>query len=698
MPTRRERGRQRRRRGVATAAMRALTLAAALGIVPRDRASVATTVSSGALISSTLFELGVGRASTAMASDFHASDGMLAHPYESDEETRRRWALSREETKMSRRTAARERVDAETLRERARATLSSLERRYALAAETATTANAKTRAMEDAAVMRAAIWGGRVETTAVTKRRVAALGLSGAEDVWAASDGLKESVEAHGGSFPGVETRPREVLRDINVYDGAAVKRFYDAKRKTKPIAGEVKRARFSSILPAWLKPRTQPEVYWDVDLEKIQLAREKVEASRELKDDFEFEITDMPIKKKWQTVAEFPQLGAASVTPVSKEKDQLDGKSDDELLDLSTSESDGVSIIDGNNATFDEEFTKQVEAWTSRTMDRIYNVTASARETMKRISAEAKEVEENALMKHIPVTMYVDFADPNSLDLILGAYQRLASMSLGPIEWNIVPFVNVGQAQNTSVNCGHHGYSRHLSCTANAVAARAVNHVGTMVGGMQAFSACYAVQILRLEAHDAFKYGRHEHSLVNVEKHCCTAVAESMEKDSKHSGSSSLSSSSLFSSSTDKATERTSKEICEAQNQCAFGGKGFELLRKNGAKLGALEPQHSWLPWVTVDGHAVCTGKCNLQAAIRERVCFIRTRLPDDCPKFPWVQAWYDEPEISFGGLIAASAAVILVVTSLFVLAREAGLRPLGLFKGDEEKLNGERDQLLPK
>lgn len=318
----------------------------------------------------------------------------------------------------------------------------------------------------------------------------------------------------------------------------------------------------------------------------------------------------------------------------------------------------------------------------------------------MKRISAEAKEVEENALMKHIPVTMYVDFADPNSLDLILGAYQRLASMSLGPIEWNIVPFVNVGQAQNTSVNCGHHGHSRHLSCTANAVAACAVDNVGTMVGGMQAFSACYAVQILRLEAHDAFKYGRHEHSLVNVDKRCCAAVAESVEKESKHSGSSSsaLSSSSLFSSSTESATERTGKEICEAQNQCAFGGKGFDLLRKNGAKLGALEPQHSWLPWVTVDGHAVCTGKCNLQAAIRERVCFIRTRLPDDCPKFPWAQAWYDEPEISFGGLIAASAAVILVVTSLFVLAREAGLRPLGLFKGDEPKLNGERDQLLPK
>lgn len=687
--------------------MRALTLACAFGIVPRERASVATTVSMHGmlLISSTLFEqLGVGRASTAMASDFHASDGMLAHPYENDEDTRRRWALSREETKTSRRTAARERVDGETLRERARATLSSLERRYELAAETATTVKAKTRAMEDASVMRAAIWGGREETTGVTKRRVAALGSSGAfeEDAWAASGGLKESVEAHGGSFPGVETRSREVSRDVKIDDGAAVKRFYDAKRRKKPVGAEAKKraARFSSILPSWLKPRAQPEVYWDVDLEKIQLARAKVEASREAKDDFEFEITDMPIKKKWRTAAKFPQLGASLATPASEEKDQLDNQSGDDLVALSPSKRDGVSIMDDNNAIFDEEFTKQVEAWTSRTMDRIYNVTASARETMKRISAEAKEAEENALMKHIPVTMYVDFADPNSLDLILGAYQRLASMSLGPIEWNVVPFVNVGQAQNTSVNCGHHGHSRHLSCTANAVAACAVDNVGTMVGGMQAFSACYAVQILRLEAHDAFKYGRHEQSLVNVETRCCAAVAESVEKESKHSGSSSsaLSSSSLFGSSTDRATERTGKEICEAQNQCAFGGKGFDLLRKNGAKLGALEPQHSWLPWVTVDGHAVCMGKCNLQAAIRERVCFIRTRLPDDCPKFPWAQAWYDEPEISFGGLIAASAAVILVVTSLFVLAREAGLRPLGLFKGDKPKLNGERDQLLPK
>ena len=140
--------------------------------------------------------------------------------------------------------------------------------------------------------------------------------------------------------------------------------------------------------------------------------------------------------------------------------------------------------------------------------------------------------------------------------------------------------------------------------------------------------------------------------------------------------------------------------QICAAQKKCAFHGAGYDLLKSNEAELGSIHPRHKWLPWVTIDGEVACRRKCNLQATVRRRICNLRTSLPEGCPKFPWAEAWYDEPEISFGGLIVTCAAVMLASVSLFVLMREAGMNPLGLYKdnANEGAIEAERVGLLPK
>ena len=448
--------------------------------------------------------------------------------------------------------------------------------------------------------------------------------------------------------------------------------RAFAAPAERRPAARE----RLAPAAP-WFK-RKQPDVYWDVDLEKIQGARELMDAKRSDADDFDFEITDMPIKAR-KTAA----LGSSG-----------EDESDVEIV-RSTTISDEPS-----NATvgIDELFSQQVDTWTKRAMKGFQEANKKARQTIATISRQAVRAEEELLMKRIDVRMYVDFADPYSLELMLGSYQRLASMPLGPVDWNIVPFVNVGQERNKSANCLYSGHARHLSCTTNAIAACAVENIGTLSGGMRAFTSCYGMQLLKLESQDAFKYGRHEEALSKIDERCCRAVADAVEHEE--------SSESESDKETDKNTlqrlgmSSANSQICAAQKKCAFHGAGYDLLKSNEAELGSIHPRHKWLPWVTIDGEVACRRKCNLQATVRRRICNLRTSLPEGCPKFPWAEAWYDEPEISFGGLIVTCAAVMLASVSLFVLMREAGMNPLGLYKdnANEGAIEAERVGLLPK
>ena len=637
-------------------------------------------------IAATMAATATHGAMMALASDYQASDAALVMPFERAGERAMKRKVSLEETEHARTTAGGDKVRGPERSARALGVLASLARRHERAAANAASEEEREVCLEQLEIVRLAMESARARAPRGMEesgRAFAALGAAATaeEDVWEGSGGLMDSIPLHGGVVPGTAgTRRFGPLTTKSSNDDAdAVKRFLATRRKGAAAPAERRPAARERLAPAapWFK-RKQPDVYWDVDLEKIQGARESMDAKRSDADDFDFEITDMPIKAR-KTAA----LGSSG-----------EDESDVEIV-RSTTISDEPS-----NATvgIDELFSQQVDTWTKRAMKGFQEANKKARQTIATISRQAVRAEEELLMKRIDVRMYVDFADPYSLELMLGSYQRLASMPLGPVDWNIVPFVNVGQERNKSANCLYSGHARHLSCTTNAIAACAVENIGTLSGGMRAFTSCYGMQLLKLESQDAFKYGRHEEALSKIDERCCRAVADAVEHEE--------SSESESDKETDKNTlqrlgmSSANSQICAAQKKCAFHGAGYDLLKSNEAELGSIHPRHKWLPWVTIDGEVACRRKCNLQATVRRRICNLRTSLPEGCPKFPWAEAWYDEPEISFGGLIVTCAAVMLASVSLFVLMREAGMNPLGLYKdnANEGAIEAERVGLLPK
>lgn len=619
----------------------------------------------------------LARPSAVLASDYHA-DGALAIPYESRAERAMKARVSLDETAHTRTTARGTRVEGEDLAARARLVLNELWRRRTVAARDAVDVDERKRAERELDLIgdaiEAAKGGVGGDGGVVDRKRFAALGYSGeAEDAWGGSGGLMESIERRGGIVPGAGVRRAGPSKPSRSGEEEELWKFMSARRKR---GGNAKRgfAAKERLAPAapWFKPK-QPEVYWDVDLEKIQRARESVEAKRKETDDFDFEITDMPIKAlaNKRHVAALGEARGAAQTPD-------DDKVDDKFIDVKH-DAMGELLRGAQNST-DNTFSEKVEEWTRAAALRLQNATRSAKETIETMTNRAMEVEQELFMKHVDVRMFVDFADPFSLEFMLGAFQQLSSEQLGPVKWNIVPFVNVGQERNVSANCAQRGNGQHLSCNANTIAACALKHIGTVSGGTSAFTSCYAMQLLKLEAQDALKNGRQQATLSRVEERCCAAVSDGVVRWTGKMG---------------QATQlgSSTENQCAAQKQCVTNGAGLELLSLNNAELGNVKPEHRWLPWVTVDGKAVCEKKCNLQASIRRSICEVRTQLPDGCPKFPWKEAWYDEPEISFGGLVAASAAILLAATSIFVLMREAGLQPFALYK---EPKNAEQASLL--
>lgn len=608
------------------------------------RASSARATRRGRVLLGTLCVAVAVNTMGAWASDFHA-DGALAMPYESRAERAMRERLSEDESGRTRTTAVGDAVGGGERAALARLVLRAVERRRAAAVRDATSDAERERAEMELGVVREAIESAR-DASEVGERRGAraALGYAGeGADVWAGSGGLMESIERRGG-VPGSNVRragpidPPEMMSEEE-----AMARFMSTRKRSRG-SGVAAKERFAGETP-WFKPK-QPAVYWKVDLDKIERARAALEAKRVENSDFDFEITDMPIKAK---KAESRQRLAA----LGEERQQREEKI--EMLDNLK--------MPGNASSIDDAFSEKVEQWTRSAAKSFFNATKSAKHTMDKVSQKAIEVEQDLFMKHIEVRMYVDFADPNSLEFVLGALHKLQASQLGPVRWRIIPFVNVGQGHNVSVNCLNRGHSRHLSCSTNLIATCAEENIGKIEGGSNAFASCYAMHLLKLEAQDAFKYGGHEQKLRRIDDQCCSAVT-----------------SGLLSAGASKSTLSTG--VCAAQVQCASGQAGLELLKANEAELGSIDPAYKWLPWVTIDGVPVCEKRCNLQAEIRRGICDARTTLPDGCPKFPWAEAWYDEPEISFGGLVAASAAVLLATISLFVLMREAGLKPFGLFR----------------
>jgi len=623
-----------------------------------------------------------------LASDFHATDAALAVPFERRSERDEKMRLSAAETQHASTTPVGQRLRGPDRAGRALEVLESLERRYVSSVDDAKTEDELTRAKMDLEVVRTAIVSANAAMRsggATYAGERAALGQARedqVDDVWEGSGGLMDSIASHRRGVPGSVAR-RVGPSSSRERDEDAVARFFSLRRKRqasappKPkISTQAAKERLAPAAP-WFKPK-QPDVYWDVDVAKIQRAREAVEETRKKQKEYDFEITDMPIK----ALRKKARLGAAGEEePEVKENDV-------EELGITK----GEDLL--RNATIhdvDDMFSDQVDSWTAIAMESFHNATRRARQSIAKISRQAIKAEESLLMSKMDVRMYVDFADPYSLELVLGAYQKLSSMQLGPVDWNIVPFVNVGQFHNTSVNCMYSGHGRHLSCTTNAIAACAANNVGKLQGGMQAFTSCYGMQLLKLEAQDAFKYGRHEETLNKVEDRCCRVVIDAV---SSHTSRVDVERDEDAASVIKKNTKY---KTCETQKVCAFNGAGYELLKKNAAELGRMNPRHKWIPWITIDGKVACRKKCNLQATVRRRICNARRgALPEDCPKFPWAEALYDEPEISFGGLAAASAAIIIVSGSLFVLMREAGMNPLQLYSG-VDTASEEKARLLP-
>ena len=149
--------------------------------------------------------------------------------------------------------------------------------------------------------------------------------------------------------------------------------------------------------------------MYWDVDVAKIQRAREAVEEARKKKKDYDFEITDMP------SVVRQARLGAAG-----EEEPEV---KENEVEELGTTKSEELL----RNATIhnvDDMFSDQVDSWTTMPW-RASRATRRARQSIAKISRQAIRAEESLLMNKMDVRMYVDFADPYSLELVLGAYQK---------------------------------------------------------------------------------------------------------------------------------------------------------------------------------------------------------------------------------------------------------------------------------
>lgn len=53
-----------------------------------------------------------------------------------------------------------------------------------------------------------------------------------------------------------------------------------------------------------------------------------------------------------------------------------------------------------------------------------------------------------------------------------------------------------------------------------------------------------------------------------------------------------------------------------------------------------------------------------------------------EGCLKFLWVEVWYDELEIFFGGFIVTCAVVMFASVFLFVFMREVGMNLFGFYK----------------
>ena len=182
----------------------------------------------------------------------------------------------------------------------------------------------------------------------------------------------------------------------------------------------------------------------------------------------------------------------------------------------------------------------------------------------------------------------------------------------------------------------------------------------------LNVFVKCFSTKLLEMESTGAFEIdggvdSKKEENLLQFSSQCCDLAMASANDLSFEPNS--------------EGSKNSFLMTCQEQAECLASGAGFKGLSKSSDLLDSLTPKHKWLPWVLVEKMPVCTYSCNLQQGIRRAVCNNREgTLPGDCPRFPWGKIWYDEPGISFVGVLGVVLGLALTTGSMVLLAQQAG------------------------
>jgi hypothetical protein len=146
----------------------------------------------------------------------------------------------------------------------------------------------------------------------------------------------------------------------------------------------------------------------------------------------------------------------------------------------------DGENVemfVEGGREYFEELYAKGAE-WVNAEYSAASNTTSQWLEQYE---------ESGRSKKYLTVDLFVDAADPYSLELVLGPVQHLLKMDLGPLVWNFKPHSNIGQAAGQAVQCGGDAVGQHAqaaSCLANAVIACADASFNNATSGLGRWAA----------------------------------------------------------------------------------------------------------------------------------------------------------------------------------------------------------------
>jgi len=134
----------------------------------------------------------------------------------------------------------------------------------------------------------------------------------------------------------------------------------------------------------------------------------------------------------------------------------------------------------DGGREYLDALYEKSAD-WVNQKYDAVANTT--------RLWVDAYE-ESGRSKKRVNVAVFVDAADPYSLELILGPIQNLLKMDLGPLAWTFHAHSNLGRRAGGRVNCaGETGDSAtRLSCLSNAAVQCSQKTFQNMTSGLRRF------------------------------------------------------------------------------------------------------------------------------------------------------------------------------------------------------------------